>query len=129
MSVVQQVGWEFHADPPELPGLEVVGCGQAFFQGEKAQPWTSTIFFPAEEGAAAERPRQSRCRGTQPAACVDRNFVFNAATIFWAQGLGSPPGHVLPWSHWSRPHGPDARVQRITLNLLQRASRFRSHRL
>jgi hypothetical protein len=30
---------------------------------------------------------------------------------------------MLPWSHWSRPHGPDARVQRITKNVLQRALR------
>ena len=37
--------------------------------------------------------------------------------------LSSPPGHMLPWSHWSRPHGPDARVQQITHNLLQRALR------
>jgi hypothetical protein len=25
------------------------------------------------------------------------------------------------WSHYSRPHGTDARVQRITANLLKRA--------
>ena len=50
-----------------------------------------------------------------------RNFVFNAATIWWAQGLASPPGHMLPWSHWSRPHGPDPRVERITANVLRRA--------
>jgi hypothetical protein len=49
------------------------------------------------------------------------NFVFNAATIFWCQDLSMPPGHTLPWSHWSRPHGPDARVQRITHNLLKKA--------
>src|SRR2546427_8558255 len=35
-------------------------------------------------------------------------------SIFWSQGMSSPPGHMLPWSHWSRPHGPDERVQRIT---------------
>ena len=49
------------------------------------------------------------------------NFVFNASTIFWSQGLSSPPGHTLPWSHWTRPHGPDERVQKITHNLLTRA--------
>ena len=47
--------------------------------------------------------------------------MFNAATIFWSQGLATPPGHILPWSHWSRPHGPDPRVQQITHNLLQKA--------
>jgi hypothetical protein len=99
------VGWEFHADPPtpeEVPGLTVVGCGQAFLVGETAQPYTSTV-YPIEKGGGA--------------------FVFNASTIFWAQGLASPPGHVLPWSHWSRPHGPDARVQKMTDNLLRRALR------
>jgi hypothetical protein len=49
------------------------------------------------------------------------NFVFNAATIFWAQGMSNPPGHMLPWSHASRPHGADERVQRITENLLRRS--------
>jgi hypothetical protein len=44
--------------------------------------------------------------------------VFNASTIFWAQGLSTPPGHIIPWSHFSRPHGPDARVQQMTKNLL-----------
>ena len=37
------------------------------------------------------------------------------------QALGKPPGHMLPWSHWSRPQGPDERVQHITANLLKRA--------
>ena len=42
------------------------------------------------------------------------NIVFNASTIFWAQGLSAPPGHMPPISHHGRPHGPDERVQRIT---------------
>jgi hypothetical protein len=53
--------------------------------------------------------------------CPKGNVVFNASTIFWCQDLASPPGHMLPWSHWSRPHGPDERVQRITHNLMRRA--------
>jgi hypothetical protein len=28
---------------------------------------------------------------------------------------------MLPWSHWSRPHGPDERVRKITANFLKRA--------
>ena len=35
------------------------------------------------------------------------DVAINASTIFWSQGLSMPPGHTLPWSHWSRPHGPD----------------------
>ncbi|MGH9659608.1 MAG: N,N-dimethylformamidase beta subunit family domain-containing protein [Bryobacteraceae bacterium] len=92
------VGWEFHGDPADLPGLEIVAEGIALSGGTTPAHWTATI-YPG--------PR--------------KNFVFNAATIFWAQGLSSPPGHMLPWSHWVRPHGPDARVERITHNLLRRA--------
>jgi hypothetical protein len=92
------VGWEFHGDPANLPGLEIVAEGIALSGGVQPAHWTATV-YPG--------PR--------------RNFVFNAATIWWAQGLASPPGHMLPWSHWSRPHGPDPRVERITANVLRRA--------
>jgi hypothetical protein len=93
------VGWEFHGDPPsDLAGLEIVAEGTAWEGGTVPAPWTATI-YPGPKG----------------------NYVFNAATIFWAQGLSSPPGHTLPWSHWNRPHGPDPRVQRIMENLLTRA--------
>jgi hypothetical protein len=97
-SVPGLIGWEFHGDPADIPGLEVVGEGTALSGGRRPVRWTATI-YPG--------PKQ--------------NFVFNAATIFWAQGLSSPPGHMLPWSHGTRPHGPDERVQRITDNLLRRA--------
>lgn len=93
------IGWEYHGDPPkDIPGLEIVAEGTALQGGVNPQHWTATI-YPGPKN----------------------NFVFNASTIFWCQDLSSPPGHMLPWSHWSRPHGPDERVQRITHNLLQRA--------
>jgi hypothetical protein len=93
------IGWEYHGDPPaDLPGLEIVGEGTALQGGVRPQHWTATIYPGPKD-----------------------NFVFNASTIFWCQGLSTPPGHMLPWSHWSRPHGPDERVQRITHNLLRRA--------
>lgn len=92
------VGWEFHRMPPDIAGLEVVGQGMALHAGTKPTPWQATI-FPTEAGG----------------------LVFNASTIFWAQGLASPPGHMLPWSHNVRPHGPDPRVQQMTRNLLKRA--------
>jgi hypothetical protein len=92
------VGWEFHGGPASIPGLEVLAEGDALKGGVRPSHWTATI-YPGPKG----------------------NFVFNASTIFWAQGLSSPPGHMLPWSHWVRPHGPDTRVQRITQNLLRRA--------
>ncbi len=97
-SIPGLVGWEFHGDPAQIPGLEVIAEGIALSGGTNPAHWTATI-YPGPKG----------------------NFVFNASTIWWAQGLASPPGHMLPWSHWSRPHGPDPRVQRITANALQRA--------
>jgi hypothetical protein len=92
------IGWEYHGQPASIPGLEIVAAGTAWQGGDNPQQWTATI-YPGPKG----------------------NFVFNASTIFWVQGLSAPPGHTLPWSHWSRPHGPDERVQKITHNLLQRA--------
>ncbi|MDB5341369.1 MAG: hypothetical protein JWN70_6988, partial [Planctomycetaceae bacterium] len=92
------VGWEYHGDPPEIHGKEIVGGGTALVAGFRPQKWTATVY-----------------PGTKS------NLVLNASKIFWSQGLSSPPGHVLPWSHWTRPHGPDERVQQITKNLMQRA--------
>lgn len=92
------VGWEHHGAPASLPNLEVLAKGTVWAGGVTPAHWTATLFHG---------PKQ--------------NLVFNAATIFWSQGLSSPPGHMLPWSHWSRPHGVDARVQRITRNVLDRA--------
>lgn len=92
------IGWEYHGDPADIPGLEVVGGGTAWVGGETPQQWAATVY-------------------TGPRG----NVVFNASSIFWVQGLSDPPGHTLPWSHWSRPHGPDERVQKITKNVLTRA--------
>ncbi len=95
------IGWEYHGDPPaDLPGLEVVAAGTAWKSGVEPQQWTATI-YPGPKG----------------------NYVFNAATIWWPLGLSKPPGTMPVWSHYSRPHGPDARVQKITENLLRRALR------
>jgi N,N-dimethylformamidase beta subunit-like, C-terminal len=93
------VGWEHHGEPdPDREGLEVLAEGSVWAGGVREGRYSSTIFSGRHQ-----------------------NIVFNAATIFWSQGLSRPPGHIIPWSHGSRPHGPDARVQRITANLLGRA--------
>jgi hypothetical protein len=91
------VGWEFHGEPAKLPGLEVVAEGPTWTGGDAESHYTATI-YPGPKG----------------------NHVFNASTIFWSQGLSAPPGHMPPISHHGRPHGPDARVQRITRNILER---------
>jgi len=97
-SIPGLVGWEFHGEPWDHKGLEVVAEGDTINSGEVPAHYTATI-YPGPKG----------------------NFVFNASTIFWAQGLSAPPGHMPPISHHGRPHGPDARVQRITKNILDRA--------
>lgn len=91
------VGWEHHGDPADIPGLEVVASGKTWTSGDAESHYEATI-YPGPKG----------------------NTVFNAATIFWCQGLSSPPGHWVPYVHNGKGHGPDPRVQRITKNLFER---------
>lgn len=92
------VGWEHHGEPAAIPGLEVLARG-AVFSNKRPQntEFTATI-YPGPKG----------------------NLVFNAATIWWGDGLSAPPGYLRPTSHGNTPPGPDARVQRITTNLFKR---------
>lgn len=89
------VGWEHHGDPAAIPGLEVVATGTTINSGGAESTYAATV-YPGGKG----------------------NWVFNAATIYWAIGLSNPPGVATPYSHFGRPHGVDERVQRITLNFL-----------
>jgi hypothetical protein len=89
------VGWEFHGAPGAIPGLEVVATGKTIKSSGEETTYAATI-YPGPKG----------------------NWVFNAATIYWSMGLSQPPGFVLPFSHWGRPHGVDERVQKITTNFL-----------
>ncbi len=89
------VGFEWHGAPADIPGLAVVATGTAS-TGSAEGTYAATV-YPG--------PRD--------------NVVFNAATIWWADGLAEPPGYVRP-STYTEPQGPDARVQRITRNLLER---------
>lgn len=91
------VGWEWHGDPAIIPGLEIVASGPTQNKpGElNGGIYTATI-YPGPKG----------------------NFVFNASTCWWADGLSEPPGYLRP-SVYTTPMGPDARVQRITQNILE----------
>ncbi len=91
------VGWEFHGEPAAITGLEVIAEGPTYTGNDVESHYTSTI-YPGPKG----------------------NLVFNASTIFWAQGLAQPPGHMPPISHHGRPQGPDERVQKITKNLFEK---------
>jgi hypothetical protein len=92
------VGWEWHGDPAPIRGLEVVASGLT--QSAPGKPnggrYTATV-YPGPK----------------------RNFIFNAATCWWGDGLSAPPGYVRP-RVYTDPKGPDERVQRITRNILER---------
>ena len=92
------VGWEWHGYPLlDLPGMEVLAHGETKAGRAPGTPHEATIY---------DGPKG--------------NVVFNAGTIWWAQGLSSPPGHVLPAHKAAQPQGVDARVQRMTENLFKR---------
>lgn len=92
------IGWEWHGDPAPIPGLEILATGPTQDAPGKLNGgvYTATI-YPGPRG----------------------NFVFNAATCWWADAISSPPGYVRP-SVYTSPAGPDTRAQRITANVLKR---------
>ena len=90
------VGWEWHGEPARIPGLEVIARGPIRKPNVEAE-YTATLYPGPKD-----------------------NLVFNAATIWWADGLSAPPGYQHPSAHGAKPQGPDRRVQRITANLLAR---------
>lgn len=98
------VGWEWHGDPAPIPGLEVVSTGptQSAPMQLNGGQYTATI-YPGPKN----------------------NFVFNASTIWWGDGLSQPPGYVRP-KVYTEPKGPDLRVQQITRNILNRMQSFNS---
>ena len=96
-SIKGLVGWEHHGLPAPIPGLEVLAHGPVYSGGKlQGTEYTATI-YPGPKG----------------------NLVFNAATIWWSDGLSEPPV-TAPSAHGGTPPGPDARVQGITRNLFRR---------
>lgn len=93
------VGWEHHGPPLNMiAGLEVLARGSITSRGRPQNTEYTSVIFPG--------PRN--------------NLVFNAATIWWSDGLAAPPGYLRPSAHGGTPPGPDERVQRITTNLFSR---------
>ncbi|MFQ5982479.1 MAG: N,N-dimethylformamidase beta subunit family domain-containing protein [Woeseiaceae bacterium] len=94
------VGWEWHGEPAEQDRLVVLASG----------PIAS--------------PRDEWSKETQYTATIYNgpkgNFVFNASTCWWSDGLAEPPGYVRPRTVYAKPQGPDSRVGQITANVLER---------
>jgi len=97
------VGWEYHGIPAELPGLEVVAASDLapFSRHSPLDGKHAAVVFPCRKG----------------------NWVFNAGTIWWSEGLSNPPGHAPAASRLGRTFGVDERVQKITANFFNRCLR------
>ncbi len=89
------VGWEYHGDPAPIPGLEIVSQGPTHHP--RGDGRYSTTVYQGPTG----------------------NTVFNAATIWWADGLSEPPGYVRP-TEFTSLAGPDDRIRKITRNVIDR---------
>ena len=90
------VGWEWQGQPLDIPGLEVVSRGVVKGRNDEAE-FAATV-YPG--------PRQ--------------NWVVNASTIWWSNGLSAPPGYKTPEAYESQLQGPDRRVEQMTHNILRR---------
>jgi len=95
------VGWEYNWMPADIPGLEVVASSPLT---PRETQWAKdqrhhAIVYPASRG----------------------NWVFNAGTTWWAEGLSCPPGHIpARVSGMGATFGVNPMVQRITSNVLDR---------
>jgi hypothetical protein len=96
------IGWEWHGDPAPIPGLDVVATGPT--EDAPGKPNGGTYTATIYEGSKG-------------------NFVFNASTCWWADGIAAPPGYVRP-SVYTSPLGSDPRVRQMTANLLERMCKF-----
>jgi len=96
--VSQLVGWEFHGPPlGDHESLEVLSHGPVYgWNGERDEKSYATTLYAAGKG----------------------NLVFNAATCWWNMVLSTPPGFMNPPRRYFLED--DARIQRITKNVLDR---------
>lgn len=95
------IGWEWHGDPANISGLEIIATGPTQSAPGKLNggTYTATV-YPGPRG----------------------NFVFNAATCWWADAISEPPGYVRP-KVYTEPRGPNSWAQQITRNILERIRR------
>jgi hypothetical protein len=105
-SIPNLVGWEWHGNPADIPGLSVVAKGVMTYHKDQ-ENYTATMYPGPKD-----------------------NWVFNASTIWWSDGLSAPPGYRSPSHQFpaavgrapenAGPRGPNPNVQKITANILNR---------
>ena len=105
------IGWEYHGTPATIPGLEVVAEAPLF----------PPLGWDGSEDVKTRQHPQRHAAIVFP--CAKGNWVFNAGTIWWGEGLSQPPGHIPARHNITGTMGPDERVQRITRNVLDRLIR------
>ena len=93
-SISGLIGWEWNSGPAEIPGLRVVASGEVS-DGYGGDGHYHATIYPGKKD----------------------NWVFNASTWWWWDGLATPPGCVRVTD---RLLGPDERVQRMTRNVFAR---------
>jgi hypothetical protein len=95
------IGWEYNGTPTDIPGLEVVA---------------SSPLYPRDTESARNQQHDAVVF-----PCAKGNWVFNAGTIWWAEGLSCPPGHIpARVAGKGGTFGVHPWVQRITSNILDR---------
>lgn len=95
------IGWEYNWIPAEIRGLEVVASSPLYPRNtaNAKNQRHDAVVFPCSKG----------------------NWVFNAGTIWWTEGLSCPPGHIpARVSGMGGTLGVHTWVQRITSNVLNR---------
>jgi len=98
-SIPGLIGWEYHGAPfKAIEGLEVVAGSKLIGTDRTEHGRHGAVIYPGPKG----------------------NWVFNAGTIWWAEALSAPPGHIPAAGTYGRTQGVDSRVQTITRNLLAR---------
>ena len=96
------IGWEYNGEPADIQGLEVLATSllhprtDAFIKEDHHH---HGVIYPCEKG----------------------NWVFNAGSIWWPEGLACPPGHVpARVGDVGGTFGVHPAAQRLTANVLNR---------
>jgi hypothetical protein len=96
------IGWEYHGPPlGNIPGLVEVASTKVSGEPRPGRPEKihTGVVYPCPKG----------------------NWVFNAGTIWWAEALSQPPGHIPANVDGNmRTFGVRPVVQKITANILNK---------